>query len=89
MSQVAGIRRTGSAAIDLAWVASGRFDGYFEHNLGAWDMAAGTLIVREAGGHVTDAVGSPQVLQGKGIVAGNANIHKALLGVLDEARRAA
>ena len=57
MGQVAGIRRTGAAAIDLAWVAAGRFDGYAEHNLGAWDMAAGTLLVREAGGHVTDVDG--------------------------------
>ena len=69
-------------------VAAGRFDGYFEHSLGAWDMAAGTLIVREAGGHVTDVVGNPQVLQSKGIVAGNASIHKALLAILEEARAA-
>ena len=57
MEQVAGIRRTGSAAIDLAWVAAGRFDGYVEHDLQPWDMAAGTLLVREAGGYVTDADG--------------------------------
>ena len=59
MEQVGGMRRTGSAAIDLAWVAAGRFDGYVEHNLGPWDMAAGILLVREAGGFVTDADGGP------------------------------
>ncbi|RME96466.1 MAG: inositol monophosphatase, partial [Alphaproteobacteria bacterium] len=52
MARCAGIRRTGSAAIDLAWVAAGRFDGFWEHNLAAWDIAAGTVLVREAGGFV-------------------------------------
>ena len=75
MGQVAGIRRTGSAAIDLAWVAAGRFDGYAEHDLGAWDMAAGGLLVREAGGHVTDVAGGPNMLKSGSIVAGNAHIH--------------
>src|SRR5262245_50491039 len=55
MESVSGIRRTGSAAIDLAWVASGRFDGCYEHSLQAWDIAAGVLLVREAGGYATDA----------------------------------
>ncbi len=81
MGQVAGIRRTGSAAIDLAWVAAGRFDGYVEHDLGAWDMAAGALLVREAGGHVTDVDGgSSDMFETGSIVAGNAHIHRALLG---------
>ena len=57
MREVAGIRRTGSAALDLAWVAAGRFDAYWEHNLKPWDMAAGIVIVREAGGIVTDCEG--------------------------------
>jgi len=78
MGHVAGIRRTGSAAIDLAWVAAGRFDGYAEHDLGPWDMAAGTLLVREAGGHVTDMEGGRDMLGRGGIVAGNAHVHKAL-----------
>jgi myo-inositol-1(or 4)-monophosphatase len=89
MGQVAGVRRTGSATIDLAWVAAGRFDGYFEHNLGPWDIAAGTILVREAGGHVSDDAGSPRMLETKNIVAGNANIHKALLGLLADARQPA
>ena len=57
MEQVSGIRRTGAAAIDLAWVAAGRFDGYVEHGLQPWDLAAGMLLVREAGGYATDAAG--------------------------------
>ena len=88
MSQVAGIRRTGAATIDLAWVAAGRFDGYAEHNLGAWDMAAGTLLVREAGGHVTDVDGSHNMFKTGSIVAGNAPIHRALLEALAEAGEA-
>jgi myo-inositol-1(or 4)-monophosphatase len=88
MSQVAGIRRTGSAAIDLAWVASGRLDGYAEHNLGAWDMAAGSLLVREAGGHVSDMEGGKRMFETGAIVAGNANVHRALLEQLAAARPA-
>ena len=57
MKSVSGLRRTGSATIDLAWVAAGRFDGYVEHGLGPWDIAAGMLLVREAGGYVTDTEG--------------------------------
>ena len=82
MAQVSGIRRTGSAAIDLAWVAAGRFDGYIEHGLAAWDMAAGMLLVREAGGYATDADGGPAMLGTGSIVAGNQAVHRALLEVL-------
>lgn len=85
MRHVAGIRRTGSAAIDLAWVAAGRFDGYAEHHLGAWDVAAGALLVREAGGHVTDARGGKNMLAGGSIVAGNSYVHKAVLELLADA----
>jgi myo-inositol-1(or 4)-monophosphatase len=85
MGLVAGIRRTGSATLDLAWVAAGRFDGYIEHVLGAWDMAGGTLLVREAGGHVTDMAGSTDVFRTGSIVAGNAHIHRMLLGALADA----
>lgn len=88
MGQAAGIRRTGAATIDLAWVAAGRFDGYFEHGLGAWDMAAGSLLVREAGGHVSDGDGTPNMLTTGCIVAGNAQIHRALLEILAEAGEA-
>jgi myo-inositol-1(or 4)-monophosphatase len=82
MGQVGGLRRTGSAAIDLAWVASGRFDGYYERNLGPWDVAAGTLLVREAGGFVTDGAGGADAQTGESIVAGNQSIHRALLAAL-------
>jgi myo-inositol-1(or 4)-monophosphatase len=88
MGQVAGIRRTGAATIDLAWVAAGRFDGYAEHNLGAWDMAAGSLLVREAGGHVSDAAGGPDILKSGSVVAGNTHIHRALIEALAVAEAA-
>ena len=57
MPEVAGIRRFGAAALDLAYVAAGRFDGFWERDLSPWDLAAGILIVREAGGYVTDLDG--------------------------------
>jgi myo-inositol-1(or 4)-monophosphatase len=82
MPQVSGIRRTGSAALDLAWVAAGRFDGFFEHGLSPWDMAAGALLVREAGGLVTDAKGGKSMLESGDIVAGNPQVHRALLELL-------
>ena len=82
MEQVGGLRRTGSAAIDLAWVAAGRFDGYVEHQLKPWDVAAGTLLVREAGGFVTDAAGGQKMFETGSVVAGNQTVHRALLAVL-------
>jgi myo-inositol-1(or 4)-monophosphatase len=84
MAQTAGIRRTGSAAMDLAWVAAGRSDGFIEHSLSPWDMAAGALLVREAGGHVSDAQGGKRMYETGGIVAGNAHVHRALLELLGE-----
>jgi len=85
MSQVAGIRRTGAAAIDLAWVAAGRFDAYFEHGLAAWDLAAGMLLVREAGGLATDVEGGLRIFETGSIVAANPTVHKALLTSLHAA----
>jgi myo-inositol-1(or 4)-monophosphatase len=82
MEQAGGLRRTGSAAIDLAWVAAGRFDGYCEHNLSPWDIAAGTLLVREAGGFVSDAEGGQRMHETGSIVAGNQVVHRALLATL-------
>jgi myo-inositol-1(or 4)-monophosphatase len=84
--RVAGVRRFGSAALDLAWVAAGRFDGYWERDLSAWDLAAGVLLVKEAGGRVTDAEGGDAVLAQGSVVAGNLDIHPLLLGRLTAAK---
>jgi len=87
MREVSGIRRTGSAATDLAWVAAGRFDGYWERGISAWDIAAGIILVREAGGFVSDADGGRDMLSTGSIVAGNEAIHRDLLKLV--ARRPA
>jgi myo-inositol-1(or 4)-monophosphatase len=80
--KVAGLRRFGAAALDLAWVAAGRFDAYWQRNLSPWDMAAGIALVREAGGFVTDLDGCDEMLTTGGILVGNADIHRELLQVL-------
>lgn len=77
MPQVAGIRRFGSAALDLAWVAAGRYEGYWELGIKPWDVAAGEVIVREAGGYCTDVADGNPVYTGN-IVAGNPHLHAAL-----------
>ena len=82
---VAGLRRFGAASLDLAWTAAGRFDGYWERNLSAWDMAAGLLMVREAGGFVTDLHGGDLMLETGDIVAGNETLHRTLLKLLQQA----
>lgn len=82
MQEVAGIRRTGSAALDLAFVAAGRFDAYWEHNLKPWDLAAGLVIVREAGGFVSDLNGGDKILESGDVLAANASLHKALGSIL-------
>lgn len=79
-----GIRRLGSAAMDLAYVASGRLDGFFEYNLNPWDVAAGTFIVQQAGGKVTDFSGGNNFLFGGQLCASNTNIHEEMLGVIQE-----
>jgi myo-inositol-1(or 4)-monophosphatase len=92
MPQVAGIRRFGAAALDLAWVAAGRYDGYWELGLKPWDMAAGMLIVREAGGFVTDAGGREAVMYetaANDIVAANPHLHPRLLEVVADGVSAA
>lgn len=71
MQTTHGLRRMGSAAVDLVYTACGRFEGFFEYNLNAWDVAAGALIVQEAGGKVTDFKGGEDYLFGREIVAGN------------------
>jgi myo-inositol-1(or 4)-monophosphatase len=80
--KVAGLRRLGSAALDLAFIAAGRFDGYWERGLAVWDMAAGILLVREAGGFVTDLQGKDGMLANGDIIAGNEAIHRDLLKAL-------
>lgn len=71
MQSTHGLRRMGSAAVDLAYTACGRFEGFFEYNLNAWDVAAGALLVQEAGGKVTDFKGGSEYIFGREIVAGN------------------
>jgi myo-inositol-1(or 4)-monophosphatase len=80
--QVAGLRRTGAAAIDMAWVASGRFDAFWERDLSPWDLAAGIIIVQEAGGFVTDLDGGMDTLTKGSVVAGNHDIQSALLAAI-------
>jgi len=77
--RVAGVRRFGSAALDLAWVAAGRFDGYWERDLKPWDLAAGMLLVTEAGGRVTDLDGDEQVLAKGTVLAANLDLHPLVL----------
>jgi myo-inositol-1(or 4)-monophosphatase len=84
--RVAGLRRFGAAALDLAWVAAGRFDAYWERELSPWDMAAGILMVREAGGFATDLDGGDAIFAKKQIIAGNEFIHKQLLEALKAAK---
>ncbi len=86
MGKVAGLRRSGSAATDLAWVASGRFDGYWDHGLSPWDIAAGLILVKEAGGVATDAEGGNNAFTTGSIVAGNEFVHDALVANLAAAR---
>lgn len=76
------VRRLGSAAIDLCWVAAGRFDGFYEHELNAWDSAAGFLIVEEAGGKVTNLAGKPYSPFQPGIIATNGKIHDELQKII-------
>lgn len=80
MPQVAGIRRFGSAALDLAWTAAGRYDGYWETGIKPWDVAAGMLIVREAGGYATDCEGKDVIAET--VVAANPHLHPKLLEVV-------
>ena len=83
--KVAGLRRFGAAALDLAWVAAGRLDACWERDLQPWDMAAGLLMVREAGGYVSDCDGADEMLDKGHIAAGNETMQKELLRVLKEA----
>jgi len=83
----AGIRRDGSAALNLAYVACGRYDGFWEMSLSPWDVAAGSLIVREAGGTVTDFHGRGDYLESGDIVAASANVHPSMLRIIRESMK--
>jgi myo-inositol-1(or 4)-monophosphatase len=85
----AGLRRFGAATLDLAWVAAGRFDAFWERDLSPWDMAAGILLVREAGGFVSDLDGGDAILSKGSIAAGNDTMHRELLRLMKEAGKAA
>ena len=82
MPQIAGVRRVGSAALDLAWTAAGRYDGYWEMGIHPWDIAAGMLIVREAGGYATDGEGKDVIANT--VVAANPHMHPKLLEVVQD-----
>ena len=86
MREAAGVRRAGSAALDLADVACGRYEAFWELKLAPWDIAAGILLVREAGGVVTDLEGAPATVAHTGLVAGNAEMQKWLVELLHGAR---
>ncbi len=83
--KVAGLRRFGAAALDLAFVAAGRLDGYWERNISPWDIAAGIIILREAGGFVTDIDGGDAMFTKRHIVAGNETIQRELQTLLKAA----
>ncbi|MGF1640727.1 MAG: inositol monophosphatase family protein [Rhodospirillales bacterium] len=85
MAVSAGVRRFGSAALDLAYVAAGRYDGYWENGLHPWDIAAGVVLVREAGGFVSDLAGRNRMMAGGGILAANSELYAPLLRLIEEA----
>jgi myo-inositol-1(or 4)-monophosphatase len=84
--RVHAVRRPGSAALDLCYVAAGRFDGFWEMKLGPWDFAAGSLMVREAGGEITDFLGKRLDLDGQHVLASNGKIHREMIKVLKMGR---
>ena len=85
MTRVGNVRRLGAAALDLCYVAAGNFDGFWERHLNSWDMSAGIVIIKEAGGFVTDADGGPDMLAKGSICTGNEWIHQQLLGLIRQA----
>jgi myo-inositol-1(or 4)-monophosphatase len=86
VGRVQGVRRLGSAALDLAYVAMGRFDAFWELRLSAWDVAAGSLLVEEAGGRITGIDGRPMNVDAPTLVASNGKVHDAVLRVLAQVR---
>ncbi len=89
MSVSAGVRRFGSAALDLAYVAAGRYEGFWEQNLKFWDIAGGIVIVREAGGHISNFDGETVMKKGGDIIASNQILHESLKNLLDNTKNIA
>jgi myo-inositol-1(or 4)-monophosphatase len=87
MAAAGGLRRLGAAALDLAYVACGRADAYWERGLNSWDMAAGLVIVREAGGFASDAEGGSDPMAARSVACGNEVLHRELVGLLRQANR--
>jgi len=87
MGATSGVRRMGSAALDLAYVAAGRFDGFWEFGLSPWDIAAGILLVREAGGYISDMVGGHNMMASGDVVAANDHLHLPLAALIKDALR--
>jgi myo-inositol-1(or 4)-monophosphatase len=83
MTRAGNVRRLGAASLDLCYVAAGSYDGFWERNLQSWDIAGGIIMIREAGGFVTDAGGGADMLTNGSICAGNEIIHKQLLGLIN------
>jgi myo-inositol-1(or 4)-monophosphatase len=89
MRATSGIRRMGAAALDLAYVAAGRYDGFWEFGLAPWDIAAGILLVREAGGYVSDIAGGHDMMTTGDVLAANDHLHLPLAALIKEAMRSA
>ncbi|MBT3700806.1 MAG: inositol monophosphatase [Alphaproteobacteria bacterium] len=87
MDKCCGIRRFGAASLDLAWVAAGRYEGFWETGLQPWDMAAGIVMIREAGGFVSDSSGKRNMMKSGSIVAGNDSLHATLLSILQKSAK--
>jgi myo-inositol-1(or 4)-monophosphatase len=89
MAATSGVRRLGAAALDLAYVAAGRYDGFWEFGLAPWDIAAGLLLVKEAGGFVSDLAGGQTMMASGDVLAANGHLHLPLAALIKEALRAA
>ena len=85
MAKVSNVRRLGAAALDMACIAAGRYDGYWERNLQPWDMAAGIVLIKEAGGFVTDLQGGNDIMAKRELVCGNEAIHRQLMELVNKA----
>ena len=87
MDASCGVRRFGAASLDLAWVAAGRYEGFWETGLKPWDMAAGIVMIREAGGFISDMTGKRHMMKSGTIVAGNDSLHATLLSLLQKSAK--